>query len=113
MFKNGDDKRISLNTVFLIINALQSVSPLQPDTPQWRAAGVFTRSHQVLGVAFSNLLGPSLKKIQQNFLGSFLARLLILIKKGGLLQLKFGVVVVGVGVGVSVGFGVNIYLWAR
>ena len=37
----------------------------------------------------------------------FLARLLILIKKGGLLQLKFGVVGVGVGV------GVNIYLWAR
>ena len=36
---------------------------------------------------------------------SFLARLLILIKKGGLLQLKFGVVGVGVGV--------NIYLWAR
>ena len=33
---------------------------------------------------------------------SFLARLLILIKKGGLLQLKFGV-----------GVGVNIYLWAR
>ena len=33
----------------------------------------------------------------------FLARLLILIKKGGLLQLKFGVVSVGV----------NIYLWAR
>ena len=33
----------------------------------------------------------------------------ILIKKGGLLQLKFGVVGVGVGVGV----GVNIYLWAR
>ena len=32
---------------------------------------------------------------------SFLARLLILIKKGGLLQLKLGVV------------GVNIYLWAR
>ena len=31
----------------------------------------------------------------------FLARLLILIKKGGLLQLKSGVV------------GVNIYLWAR
>ena len=31
----------------------------------------------------------------------FLARLLILIKKGGLLQLKFG------------GVGVNIYLWAR
>ena len=45
----------------------------------------------------------------------FLARLLILIKKGGLLQLKFGVVGVGVGVGVSVGVGVgvNIYLWAR
>ena len=42
---------------------------------------------------------------------TFLARLLILIKKGGLLQLKFGVV--GVGVGVSVGVGVNIYLWAR
>ena len=38
-------------------------------------------------------------------LKSFLARLLILIKKGGLLQLKFGVVGVGVGV--------NIYLWAR
>ena len=34
---------------------------------------------------------------------TFLARLLILIKKGGLLQLKFG------GVGVCV----NIYLWAR
>ena len=33
--------------------------------------------------------------------GRFLARLLILIKKGGLLQLKFGVV--GVGVGVVVG----------
>ena len=33
----------------------------------------------------------------------FLARLLILIKKGGLLQLKFG----------GVGVGVNIYLWAR
>ena len=32
---------------------------------------------------------------------TFLARLLILIKKGGLLQLKFG------------GGGVNIYLWAR
>ena len=38
-----------------------------------------------------------------NFLTSLLARLLILIKKGGLLQLKFG----------SVGVGVNIYLWAR
>ena len=37
----------------------------------------------------------------------FFARLLILIKKGGLLQLKFGVVVVVVGV------GVNIYLCAR
>ena len=33
--------------------------------------------------------------------GRFLARLLIFIKKGGLLQLKFGVV------------GVNIYLWVR
>ena len=48
---------------------------------------------------------------------TFLARLLILIKKGGLLQLKFGVVGVGVGVGVGVsvgvGVGVNIYLWAR
>ena len=33
----------------------------------------------------------------------FLARLLILIKKGGLLQLKLGVV----------GVGGNIYLWAR
>ena len=40
-----------------------------------------------------------------NFSGVFLARHLILIKKGGLLQLKFG----GVGVGVVV----NIYLWAR
>ena len=47
--------------------------------------------------------------IHQITIHSFLARLLILIKKGGLLQLKFGVV--GVGVGVSV--GVNIYLWAR
>ena len=35
------------------------------------------------------------------YLFFFLARLLILIKKGGLLQLKFG------------GVGVNIYLWAR
>ena len=43
----------------------------------------------------------------QNKITDFLARLLILIKKGGLLQLKFGVVGVGVGV------GVNIYLWAR
>ena len=34
---------------------------------------------------------------------SFLACLLILIEKGGLLQVKFGVV----------GVGVNIYLWAR
>ena len=41
----------------------------------------------------------------------FFARLLILIKKGGLLQLKFG----GIGVGVAIGVGVNIYmyLWAR
>ena len=38
---------------------------------------------------------------------TFLARLLILIKKGELLLLKFGVVGVGIGV------GVNIYLWAR
>ena len=37
------------------------------------------------------------------YLFHFLARLLILIKKGGLLQLKFGVV----------GVGVNIYLWAN
>ena len=47
------------------------------------------------------------------YLSPFLARLLILIKKGGLLQLKFGVVGVGVGVSVGVGVGVNIYLWAR
>ena len=33
----------------------------------------------------------------------FLTHLLILIKTGGLLQLKFGVI----------GFGVNVYLWAR
>ena len=33
----------------------------------------------------------------------FLTRLLILIKKGGLLQLKFG----------GDGIGVNIYLWER
>ena len=38
-------------------------------------------------------------------LKQLLARLLILIKKGELLQLKFG--------GVGVGVGVNIYLWAR
>ena len=43
----------------------------------------------------------------QFFFIHLLARLLILIKKGGLLQLKFGVV------GVSVGVSVNIYLWAR
>ena len=47
------------------------------------------------------------KKFKMADLLSFLARLLILIKKGGLLQLKF------VGVGVGVGVGVNIYLWAR
>ena len=41
------------------------------------------------------------KKFKRADLLRFLARLLILIKKGGLLQLKF------------VGVGVNIYLWAR
>ena len=41
--------------------------------------------------------------ISFTMVSAFLARLLILIKKGGLLQLKFGVV----------GVGVNIYLWAR
>ena len=45
------------------------------------------------------------KKFKMADLLWFLARLLILIKKGGLLLLKFGVV----GVGVSL----NIYLWAR
>ena len=45
------------------------------------------------------------KKFKMADLLRFLARLLILIKKGGLLQLKLGVVGVGVGV--------NIYLWAR
>ena len=45
------------------------------------------------------------KKIKMVDLLWFLACLLILIKKGGLLQLKFSVVGVGVGV--------NIYLWAR
>ena len=49
------------------------------------------------------------KKLKMADLLRFLARLLILIKKGGLLQLKFGIVGVSVGVGV----GVNIYLWAR
>ena len=44
--------------------------------------------------------GRQKKKKNRNY---FLARLLILIKKGGLLQLKFG----------GVGVGVNIYLWAR
>ena len=39
------------------------------------------------------------KKFKMADLLRFLARLLILIKKGGLLQLKF--------------VGVNIYLWAR
>ena len=53
------------------------------------------------------------KKFKMADLLRFLARLLILIKKGGLLQLKFGVVGVGVGVSVGVGVGVNIYLWAR
>ena len=47
----------------------------------------------------------SLKLIKYFVVDAFLARLLILIKKGGLLQLKFGVVGVGVGV--------NIYLWAQ
>ena len=42
---------------------------------------------------------------EQDSYQSLLARLLILINTGGLLQLKFGVVGVGVGV--------NIYLWAR
>ena len=37
---------------------------------------------------------------RKKLVDQFLARLLILIKKGGLLQLKFSVV------------GVNIYLWA-
>ena len=43
------------------------------------------------------------KEVCERLFCAFLARLLILIKKGGLLQLKFGVV----------GVGVNIYLWAR
>ena len=55
-------------------------------------------------ISFNFLVGAKTQKIS---LVNFLARLLILIKKGGLLQLKFGVVGVGVGV------GVNIYLWAR
>ena len=46
-----------------------------------------------------------IKSKMANWRSFLLARLLILIKKGGLLQLKFGVVGVGVGV--------NIYLWAR
>ena len=46
-----------------------------------------------------------MKEFSQPFFKAFLAPLLILIKKGGLLQLKFGVVGVAVGV--------NIYLWAR
>ena len=51
----------------------------------------------------SSIMAEKKKKMAD--LLRFLARLLILIKKGGLLQLKFGVVGVGVGV--------NIYLWAR
>ena len=62
---------------------------------------------------FSDKFNNGRKKKKMADLLRFLARLLILIKKGGLLQLKFGVVGVGVGVGVSVGVGVNIYLWAR
>ena len=60
---------------------------------------------------FPNIFGQFWGTPIQKF--PFLARLLILIKKGGLLQLKFGVVGVGVGVSVGVGVGVNIYLWAR
>ena len=62
---------------------------------------------------FSDKFNNDWKKIKMADLLRFLARLLILIKKGGLLQLKFGVVGVGVGVGAGVGVGVNIYLWAR
>ena len=51
------------------------------------------------------LLEDEIKKKKNLGVVYFLACLLILIKKGGLLQLKFGVVGVGVGV--------NIYLWAR
>ena len=55
-----------------------------------------------------NCVNPSIDVCQYEIVTyvtyiTFLARLLILIKKGGLLQLKFGVV----------GVGVNIYLWAR
>ena len=52
---------------------------------------------------FSDKFNNGQKKKKMADLLRFLARLLILIKKGGLLQLKFGVV----------GVGVNIYLWAR
>ena len=71
----------------------------------------------VIQIIFLYIDTPLFYVVQYFF--PFLARLLILIKKGGLLQLKFGVVGVGVGVGVGVsvgvgvGVGVNIYLWAR
>ena len=52
---------------------------------------------------YSRQDSSDLHKVFSNILMDyFLARLLILIKKGRLLQLKFGV-----------GVGVNIYLWAR
>ena len=43
------------------------------------------------------------RAVRSKFSNCFLARLLILIQKGGLSQLNFGVV----------GVGINIYLWAR
>ena len=67
-------------------------------------------SHHTSGIETVKANSISAKMVHKHktiYAQSFLARLLILIKKGGLLQLKFGVVGVGVGV------GVNIYLWAR
>ena len=58
---------------------------------------------QLFCIFFSHLNITKLLKFKMVAKRPFLARLLILIKKGRLLQLKFGVV----------GVGVNIYLWAR
>ena len=62
-------------------------------------------SHIDIDIVIKNVLSYLFISSDIGYAVSLLARLLILIKKGGLLQLKFGVVGVGVGV--------NIYLWAR
>ena len=66
-------------------------------------AGKLTDWHMATATMGEDFIQRKIINYTSHCLRYFLARLLILIKKGGLLQLKFGVV----------GVGVNIYLRAR